>query len=467
MLTIKVKLGIGTLFACLSLLLLSLVAPKAHAVYQDGDFSPYTPEALFNRADQLYYNAKGVHLNPNSYYIVKDATWSNNRVNYSIYSFQDDVTSITFPGNIPTSNDSTLYSSNSYKFAIVQTSIYPANEQPDINNLGSSSIYYYSNAAAQVGMKKWRLDYFYSPNITLVFNNGSVTPSVSYSDYLSILDKQLSGFEVYACVTENSRKSGWWAYTNKYLLRVSGTYNNQPFTITYPNYPAYFMTTRIEEYQWNVVDDEYTDIIIPDPYSSPSPFIQNIAYVPDITVDGISSPEFNYSSSWVHTGYENAMAVGLNSLLNASKDYLNDDTLTDDFLWQSWTVSLVGYTDNHTYYSTILDYSVVEEGTTPDPDPTDIDWYSSLEQILQTINNNQMYNYLNTPPIGYKKVGYVGQFGTLTTVSDPNFDFQPIEDLDTDAMSFFSWLVNLIVNSPVGVLMLFALTFLVVSAVIK
>lgn len=467
MLMTKVKLGIGTLFACLSILLLSLVAPKVSAVYEDGDYSPYTPQELFNWADQKYYEAEGIHLNPNSYYIVKDETWSNNRVNYSIYSFLDDITSISFPGNIPTTNDSTLYSTNNYKFAQVQSSIEPINNQPSISQLSYSSIRYYSSPANTVGMKKWRLDYYYSPNITLVFNNGSISPTTSYSDYLYILPKQLSGFEVYACVTENSRFSGWWGYTNKYILKVSGTYNSQPFTITYPNYPAYFMTTRIEEYQWNVVDDEYTNIIIPDPYSTPSPFIQNIAYVPDITVDGISSPELSYSSSWVHTGYENAMSVGLNSLLNACKEYLNDDTLTDNFLWQGWTVSLVGYSDNRTYYSTILDYSIVDEGTVPDPDPTEIDWYSSLDQILQTINNNQMYNYLNTPPIGYKKVGYVGQLGTLTTVTDPNFEFQPIENLDTDAMGFFSWLVNLIVNSPVGVLMLFALTFLVISAVIK
>lgn len=466
MLTTKVKLGIGTLFACLSILLLSLVAPKASAVYQDGDFSPYTPQELFNRADQIYFQQRNSHLNPNSYYIVKDNTWSNNRVNYSVYSFIDDVSLIEFPENMPTNNDNTLYSTNSYYVCMVSTSIEPINSQPPISQLGYSTIAYPSNRV-QMGMNKKRLDYYYSPNVTLVFNNATINPVTSYSDYLNIVDKQLSGFEVYACVTENSRYSGWWSYTNKYILRVSGTYNSQPFTITYPNYPAYFMTTRIEEYQWNVVDDEYVNIIIPDPYSSPSPFIQNIAYVSDITVDGISLPELNYSSSWVHTGYDNAMSVGLNSLLNACKEYLNDDTLTDDFLWQAWTVSLVGYSDNKTYYSTILDYSVVDEGTVPDPDPTEIDWYSSLDQILQTINNNKMYNYLNTPPIGYKKVGYVGQFGTLTIVTDPNFEFQPIQDLDTDAMGFFSWLVNLIVNSPVGVLMLFALTFLVVSAVIK
>ena len=470
--SLRIKITIAIVFASLSLLLLSLVAPKAKA-YDESTFTSIsygkTPSELILWARTFTSDSRKDYDNN----IVYVYTYGDRCFAY-VYFLDDSITAINCPTNSwgnPTSNVSAFCVEFNYYRNFSVSSHGASNRIVSFDGENHHISPNYGN--------------IWTNKITLTFDNGSVTPPVSFKDGYSVTPRGWTfSYDVYPLPT--SEHIAWYYQTRKYIARISATYNGQPITLDIPNYLSWSPSTKLSPLVEPFAKDEngaikpVFQLTTTSAESSVEPYFQNVMYYKfdgeddNLANPSMVAPDRDYTSDnathWVDSSV-NEMSLSLYNLLQAFRKAYPDYTFADTWLYQDFSLSFIGYDDNKTYFTQVLPYSVVSDRTEPPPNvnTNQPDWVlDDRDTIINYIENDKTYDYLTTLPNSYlpPRTLETPDYSNLSTVPTPSYSFTPIS-LSGEDMDFWHWLVNYIYDSPaLSIVFIASLGFLVCKVVI-
>ena len=158
----KFILVLGLLFSCFAFSDISL---NASAEYQDGDFSPYTPEQLYNIADQRLYSYYSEHIGSKWFICIWNITSSSYRCR--VWGTKE-LDTYTFTGNITSSNRA----SSSQGCCRVTFDVNKSNGDTSSFDVSRTS----NDGASTYYLDNDDIQHIYSVGCNVVWGNGSVEP---------------------------------------------------------------------------------------------------------------------------------------------------------------------------------------------------------------------------------------------------------------------------------------------------
>lgn len=459
------KVGLVVIFSIPIFLIFSLVAPKVNA-YDETAFTSVslgqTPLQLIDFARSSQSSAFNSYDTGSYIVYVLNPQIGDLRQCY-VYFIPENVLNVSFHNYA--NNSAWLESDLSFSYIIFNYYILSDNSV-SISSSGTQT-----NRTIDIEKNKLSPNYgnLWSNQCTLTFPDATINPAPVQNfvdDFLVYTSGWLINYNV-GC-TSQSQHSGWWWFTRRYKCRITATYNNQPIILDIPNYVSWDMNIRtLTSFK---LGDSYGSF--PDPLSSVQEYYQNISYVnyESPVVLTISTPEREWNSvtDMADTSLTSNMTVSLYQVLQAFRSAYSSYSFSDDWLYQDISFSFIGYDDNKTYYTQVLTYSVVTDRTDapPDLDTLQPNWFDNRQTVINNINENSTFDYLSKPPERWSKPPRLSGLESIPSIDSPDFSFPDISSLDGSATDFFSWLVNLVVSSPIGLLILIGLGFLVVKAVV-
>ena len=132
-------------------------------------------------------------------------------------------------------------------------------------------------------------------------------------------------------------------------------------------------------------------------------------------------------------------------------DYANTLFETNSFTYNDFCTTITGQwvLNNSVVFTQNLDYSS-NLGKTPMP---------KNPSIHNPLDDTPEYNPWNM--LDYAKVN----FTSIKDIEAPDLDLVNAE-LDSDGVNLFAWIFNTVVSSPIGIMVILALTFIIIKAVI-
>lgn len=475
------KIGLVSILSIPILLIFSLVAPKANAY----DETTFTSVSLGQTPLQLIELARSVQsssfnsFDTGSYLVyVLDPQLGDLRQCY-VYFIPENVLNISFHDYA--NNSAWLESDLRFSYINFGYSILSD------NSVSISFSGFQENRTIDIEKNKLSSNYgnLWTNRCTITISDTTINPSPIQTiiDGYSVTPRGWTfSFDVYPLPT--SQHIAWYYQTRRYIVRISATYEGQPITLDVPNYLSWTPTTKINPVvePFNKTENGQLipvfQITTTGAEKSVMSYYQNVMYYRFDTNDDnisfitMSQPDIDYtddnSSHWVDTSTVE-MSLSLYNLLKAFREAYPNNTFSDNWLYQDFSLSFIGYDDNKTYYTQVLSYSVVSDkiDAPPDVDTNQNNWFDNRQTIIDNINNNATYDFLSNPPARWSSPLSLNSLDSIPSIDSPDYSFPDISSLDSSATGFFSWLVNLVVSSPIGLLILIGLGFLVVKAVVN
>lgn len=458
-------IAIGVAMSCL---LLELSAPKVCAADLTDSYNGVTFQEIYDYANSHNIVSKNANMVIS---LANNGQNINGKPAFYVIYITTNSNSISLVQSGSFYKSSSRYVQNYY-------TVYWSGSQwtyQGVNNNLNDNIWLYKPSNSNIN------DVVYSATITFTFNGTDVvTPPPAYEliDNVSFYNSGTYDFNLDISTTENSVYLPALAsyVTHRYTAEIEFTLSkngtSQHITYLFPTYYTYF-PFKSSGLPNDILSDDvvWYKIISRETVDSFTRTFSSIGAIPlpPVIFEGASQLEWNSDEANLFAVHNKWTLRQIFDTLSADyPTFIND--LSDLFVSYHYSVYDLDVIVNGSPALALegtLDYSGAKEEEIPQDDSNIINLTKSVDNVYNQLGGVQYMMSTLTGKSTYTFKSYeTSGLPDFQNISNPEYHYDDVE-LDSDSMSWFSWLVEyLYLRSPIGIFLTLALGVLVCRMVL-